>query len=107
MTLSSEVLSHLNEIDFELYQSDSDVLGDAYEYLIGKFAAGARKEGGRVLHTRFPQCLPAAAMRPACPDPPRTSARFCARPTSFGLRAYRSGPGEDCLNSAETPEYRS
>jgi type I restriction enzyme M protein len=40
------VLSHLNEIDFELYQSDSDVLGDAYEYLIGKFAAGAGKKAG-------------------------------------------------------------
>jgi type I restriction enzyme M protein len=27
-----------------------DVIGDVYEYLIGKFAAGAGKEGGRVLH---------------------------------------------------------
>lgn len=40
------VLTHLNEIDFELYKSDSDVLGDAYEYLIGKFAAGAGKKAG-------------------------------------------------------------
>ncbi|HEY9081182.1 type I restriction-modification system subunit M [Magnetovibrio sp.] len=40
------VLMHLNEIDFELYKSDSDVLGDAYEYLIGKFAAGAGKKAG-------------------------------------------------------------
>jgi type I restriction enzyme M protein len=41
-----KVLTHLNEIDFELYKSDSDVLGDAYEYLIGKFAAGAGKKAG-------------------------------------------------------------
>lgn len=41
-----KVLAHLNEIDFELYKSDSDVLGDAYEYLIGKFAAGAGKKAG-------------------------------------------------------------
>lgn len=41
-----KVLTHLNDIDFELYKSDSDVLGDAYEYLIGKFAAGAGKKAG-------------------------------------------------------------
>ncbi|WP_338810719.1 type I restriction-modification system subunit M [Agrobacterium leguminum] len=41
-----KVLTHLNEIDFELYRSDSDILGDAYEYLIGKFAAGAGKKAG-------------------------------------------------------------
>jgi type I restriction enzyme M protein len=35
------VLSHLNEIDFDLQNTESDVLGDAYEYLIGKFASGA------------------------------------------------------------------
>jgi len=40
------VLNHLNEIDFELRNSDSDVLGDAYEYLIGQFAAGAGKKAG-------------------------------------------------------------
>jgi len=41
-----KVLSHLDEIDFELQKSDSDVLGDAYEYLIGQFAAGAGKKAG-------------------------------------------------------------
>lgn len=41
-----KVLTHLNAIDFELYNTDSDVLGDAYEYLIGKFAAGAGKKAG-------------------------------------------------------------
>lgn len=40
------VLSHLDEIDFEISNSASDVLGDAYEYLIGKFASGAGKKAG-------------------------------------------------------------
>lgn len=40
----SEVLAHLNEIDFQI--DGNDLLGDAYEYLIGKFAAGAGKKGG-------------------------------------------------------------
>lgn len=41
-----EVLTHLAEIDFRLQDAKSDVLGDAYEYLIGEFAAGAGKKGG-------------------------------------------------------------
>ena len=41
-----EVLSHLSGIDFKLEDSKSDLLGDAYEYLIGEFAAGAGKKGG-------------------------------------------------------------
>tara|TARA_R110000737_G_scaffold61221_2_gene88294 strand:+ start:7345 stop:8919 length:1575 start_codon:yes stop_codon:yes gene_type:complete len=41
-----KVLSHLDEIDFDLENVDSDVLGDAYEYLIGKFASGAGKKAG-------------------------------------------------------------
>lgn len=41
-----EVLSHLAGIDFKLADSKSDLLGDAYEYLIGEFAAGAGKKGG-------------------------------------------------------------
>ena len=45
-TLISKVLAHLEAIDFELTNSNSDVLGDAYEYLIGKFASGAGKKAG-------------------------------------------------------------
>jgi type I restriction enzyme M protein len=45
-TLISKVLIHLDEIDFQLDQADSDVLGDAYEYLIGQFASGAGKKAG-------------------------------------------------------------
>ena len=41
-----KILHHLNKIDFELENIESDVLGDAYEYLIGKFAAGAGKKAG-------------------------------------------------------------
>ncbi len=41
-----EVLSHLEGIDFKLDDNKSDLLGDAYEYLIGEFAAGAGKKGG-------------------------------------------------------------
>lgn len=41
-----EVLSLLSGIDFKLEDSKSDLLGDAYEYLIGEFAAGAGKKGG-------------------------------------------------------------
>lgn len=41
-----EVLTHLRGIDFKLEDNKSDLLGDAYEYLIGEFAAGAGKKGG-------------------------------------------------------------
>ena len=42
----SGILQKLNEIDFDLSNTNSDVLGDAYEYLIGEFASGAGKKGG-------------------------------------------------------------
>lgn len=41
-----KILSHLDRINFKLEDTESDVLGDAYEYLIGKFAAGAGKSAG-------------------------------------------------------------
>ena len=41
-----KVLSHLDEIDFKIEDTKADVLGDAYEYLIGKFASGAGKKAG-------------------------------------------------------------
>lgn len=41
-----EVLAHLSKIDFRLEDAKSDVLGDAYEYLISQFAAGAGKKAG-------------------------------------------------------------
>lgn len=45
-TLIAKVLGHLDAIDFQLGTSNSDILGDAYEYLIGKFASGAGKKAG-------------------------------------------------------------
>lgn len=45
-TLIARVLSHLEKIDFKLDDAKADVLGDAYEYLIGQFASGAGKKAG-------------------------------------------------------------
>ena len=42
----SKVLAHLDKIDFKLDNTELDVLGDAYEYLIGQFASGAGKKAG-------------------------------------------------------------
>lgn len=46
----SKVLNHLDKIDFKLEDTELDILGDAYEYLIGQFASGAGKK--RVNFTR-------------------------------------------------------
>lgn len=42
----AKILNALNKIDFQLEDANADVLGDAYEYLIGEFAAGAGKKAG-------------------------------------------------------------
>lgn len=46
--LVAKIMGRLSEgqIDFQLNNSESDVLGDAYEYLIGQFASGAGKKAG-------------------------------------------------------------
>ncbi len=44
--LIAGVLRHLDKIDFQLGNSQIDVLGDAYEYLIAQFASGAGKKAG-------------------------------------------------------------
>ena len=44
--LIAKVLVHLDQIDFKLSDTEADVLGDAYEYLIGQFASGAGKKAG-------------------------------------------------------------
>ncbi|MEE9406547.1 MAG: type I restriction-modification system subunit M [Polaribacter sp.] len=41
-----KIINELNKIDFKLEDLESDVLGDAYEYLIGKFAALSGKSKG-------------------------------------------------------------
>jgi type I restriction enzyme M protein len=45
-TVIAKVLGHLDNIDFNLSDAKADVLGDAYEYLIGQFASGAGKKAG-------------------------------------------------------------
>ena len=45
-TLISKVIGHLDKIDFEIENVESDILGDAYEYLIAQFASGAGKKAG-------------------------------------------------------------
>ncbi|CAN0560896.1 unnamed protein product, partial [Ectocarpus sp. 12 AP-2014] len=42
----AKILASLDEIDFHLEDTESDVLGDAYEYLIGEFASRAGKKAG-------------------------------------------------------------
>ncbi|MCF2491131.1 type I restriction-modification system subunit M [Dyadobacter sp. CY347] len=44
--LITKVLIHLDKIDFKLEDTELDVLGDAYEYLISQFASGAGKKAG-------------------------------------------------------------
>lgn len=40
------IMQTLDQVDFEIENTENDVLGDAYEYLIGKFASGAGKKAG-------------------------------------------------------------
>ena len=42
----AKIITHLDAIDFQLEDTESDLLGDAYEYLIGEFASGAGKKAG-------------------------------------------------------------
>lgn len=42
--LISNILIHLSGIDFKIEDADKDILGDAYEYLIGKFASDGGKK---------------------------------------------------------------
>ena len=45
-SLISNVIINLNDLDFMHEDAEIDVLGDAYEYLIGQFAANAGKKAG-------------------------------------------------------------
>lgn len=44
--LVTKIMINLDKIDFDLQNVNADVLGDAYEYLIGEFASGAGKKAG-------------------------------------------------------------
>ncbi len=41
-----KIMASLNRIDFGPEEANADILGDAYEYLIGQFASGAGKKAG-------------------------------------------------------------
>jgi type I restriction enzyme M protein len=45
-TLISKIMLKIDDIDFHFEDTEIDVLGDAYEYLIGQFAASAGKKAG-------------------------------------------------------------
>lgn len=44
--LIGKVMQRINEIDFHVSDAEIDILGDAYEYLIGQFASSAGKKAG-------------------------------------------------------------
>lgn len=44
--LIAKVMGKIAQIDFRFDNSEIDILGDAYEYLIGQFAANAGKKAG-------------------------------------------------------------
>ena len=44
--LIAKVMLKINDIDFHYEEAEIDILGDAYEYLIGQFAASAGKKAG-------------------------------------------------------------
>ncbi|EII6353588.1 TPA: type I restriction-modification system subunit M [Escherichia coli] len=44
--LIGKVVTELDKLSFNLSEASSDILGDAYEYLIGQFASGAGKKAG-------------------------------------------------------------
>ena len=53
------IMSRLDRINFGLDESNSDILGDAYEYLISQFASGAGKKAGEFYTpSRSPKSLP-------------------------------------------------
>ena len=48
--LIMDIFNHLAKIDFDIRNPKSDILGDAYKYLIGKFAADSGKKGENFIH---------------------------------------------------------
>ena len=46
-----KVLASIDNLDLDFDNAEIDVLGDAYEYLIGMFAQTAGKKSWRILYT--------------------------------------------------------
>jgi type I restriction enzyme M protein len=51
------------------FSTDSDTLGDAYEYLIGQFAAGSGKKAGEFY---TPQQISTSIIQDCCPRQPKS-----------------------------------
>lgn len=55
--LMAKIISAIDEIEFGIEDTEIDVLGDAYEYLIGQFAANAGKKAGEFYTPTGPSVL--------------------------------------------------
>jgi len=72
----AKIISSLNDIEFGVDDTKIDILGNAYEYLIGKFAANAGKKAGEFYTPSGPSEL---LCRLSCYD--LTDVRAAADPT--------------------------
>lgn len=86
--IMGDVLIKIGQIDFHLESTEIDILGDAYEYMIGKFASSAGKKGGEFY---TPQSVSTILARIVTSDDKQATSFY--DPTcgsgSLLLRAYR------------------
>ncbi|MEQ4659778.1 type I restriction-modification system subunit M N-terminal domain-containing protein [Providencia manganoxydans] len=54
--LIASIINKLDELSFNLTDANTDILGDAYEYLIGEFASGAGKKAGEFYTMSYSPC---------------------------------------------------
>lgn len=101
--LISDVLVALNGIDFGLKEAgDIDILGDAYEYMIGQFAAGAGKKAGEFYTPQEVSQILAEIVTTG-----KTRLRNVYDPTcgsgSLLLRTARSGKADSLFGQEKNP----
>lgn len=101
--LISDVLVALNGIDFGLKDAQEiDILGDAYEYMIGQFAAGAGKKAGEFY---TPQEVSQILAEIVITDKQRLKTVY--DPTcgsgSLLLRTARSGQADEIFGQEKNP----
>lgn len=102
-TLISNVLMALNEIKFGIEgASEIDILGDAYEYMISQFAAGAGKKAGEFYTPQEVSRILAEIVTTG-----KTRLRSVYDPTcgsgSLLIRAARNGNAEDIYGQEKNP----
>ena len=73
--LIAKVMKSIDTIDFELENTEIDVLGDAYEYLIGQFAAGSGKKAGEFYTPQQASTILSRIVTLDCQDPATGSKR--------------------------------